>query len=72
MPEMSALMVQEPSVLNDSAQFCLDEIFQTSKKKKPENKQKHDESKGKSDVKTGKVETMNDILSGVNSQIPSG
>lgn len=33
MPEMSALIVNEPSILNDSAQFCLEEIFKSSKKK---------------------------------------
>jgi hypothetical protein len=70
MPEMSALMVKEPSMLNDSAHFCLDEIFQSSQKKKdndPSNKNLFSGGKG------GKVDNMNMILSQVDSnKIPSG
>ena len=36
LPDMSALIVQDHSMMNESAQFCLDEIFmQSSQKKKP-------------------------------------
>lgn len=70
MPEMSALIVQEPSMLNDSANFCLDEIFQSSQKKKekdPNNQMIF------SDGKKGTVDNMNMILSQVDSnKIPSG
>jgi hypothetical protein len=70
MPEMSALIVQEPSMLNDSAQFCLDEIFQSSSKKVKRNDTQADDATRNlvfSDVK-GKGETMKDILSNMDSK----
>lgn len=76
MPEMSALIVKEPSMLNDSAHFCLDEIFQSSSKKVKRvdtNAEEKTRNLGLSDVKMVKGETMNDILSHVDSKkMPSG
>ena len=71
MPEMSALIVQEPSMLNDSANFCLDEIFQSSQKKKKIDPNKPDLLHvGFSDEK---IENMNKILSRKDSKkVPSG
>jgi hypothetical protein len=70
MPEMSALIVKEPSMLNDSAQFCLDEIFQSSQKKKGDSKKAN---LGFSEGKKGTVDNMNMILSQMDSnKIPSG
>ena len=70
MPEMSALIVKEPSMLNDSANFCLDEIFQSSQKKKDK------DANNQMIFSDGKKETvgnMNMILSQVDSnKIPSG
>lgn len=70
MPEMSALIVQEPSMLNDSANFCLDEIFQSSQKKKGDGLAKDIMSKqrGFTDEKTGRIENMKAILSRQDSQ----
>lgn len=66
MPEMSALIVQEPSMLNDSAQFCLDEIFQSSTKKNKGSEMKKD-LLAFSGGKGGKIENMNNILSRMDS-----
>ena len=68
MPEMSALIVKDHSMLNDSAQFCLDEIFQNSTKKN-KNKGEQDMFSG---AKGGKIDNMNNILSRMDSKIPSG
>lgn len=75
MPEMSALIVQEPSMLNDSANFCLDEIFQSSHKKQKEGAPMDLMLKQNvfSDDKMNRVESMNQILSRKGSEkMPSG
>ena len=72
MPEMSALIVQEPSMLNDSAQFCLDEIFQNSTKKNKNKGELKNDLIGFSGAKGGKIDNMNNILSRMDSKIPSG
>lgn len=62
-------------MLNDSANFCLDEIFQSSQKKKGELLLKENmmKQRGFTDEKVGKIENMKLLLSRQDSQkVPTG